>query len=645
MHNHQKHDVTGPLKALLRDLQWNLPCDIMDAVGLDIDTIGDLSRHHGHRITMVDLPKLGKLFDHALTTGFFPWSEYPTLLRYSKKARTDAVGVLSRLIGLTFRSAPSGAIIDEPDPMLVRSTRAFLFLFKKVREDCPDNVVRRSHHEFFELDAALRPPFLDWNWTGEGESPSFASFPSFAGDSHSDPHLDKLCGLLDLLSWYIVPRDEVLIDDVIGKHGPGRVSDLKKGQDKYLFPTWGKRLSRCFPPALMISHWGEIEQEFPDHWGGEPWAKLIAVPKTLDKPRLIASEPTANQWCQQSILQWIRRHMTTVANMVIDFHSQEPSKQAALEASKANSGIATVDLSSASDRLSCWTVERFFRSNPSLLEYLWSSRTAVVKSELIGKSALMHKFGAQGAATTFAVQSLVYAGCALAATLYARGFGGKFRPTMADITSATVDVRVFGDDIIVPEESLAYLWILLNHLQLKVNMDKTHHVGVFRESCGMDAFAGEEVTPLYLADVSPKVSSPTGVASWVCVSNNAHQMGYWNLSEWMMNQLPKGWLSKTVISRHIQPGVSFFTYTNGTFTSAKSRWNKDLQRTEHKVIAVKVRVSVKGRAGWSNLTQFFTENPGTPDYLEYLDRRLRAGLGFVDHHRVKVTTRWESLTL
>lgn len=88
-----------------------------------------------------------------------------------------------------------------------------------------------------------------------------------------------------------------------------------------------------------------------------------------------------------------------------------------------------------------------------------------------------------GNATTFPVQSLVFWAICVA-SMQRLGFhqpGAAF---------------VFGDDIIIPAECVENVINDLESFGLLVNKEKSFWRGGFRESCGVDAFNGVNVTPV-----------------------------------------------------------------------------------------------------------------------------------------------------
>jgi hypothetical protein len=88
-----------------------------------------------------------------------------------------------------------------------------------------------------------------------------------------------------------------------------------------------------------------------------------------------------------------------------------------------------------------------------------------------------------GNATTFPVQSLIFWAVCVA-TLESSGF---HQPN---------EVYVFGDDIIVPAVATPLIMETLAAYGLKVNQRKSFYIGAFRESCGVDAYKGVDVTPI-----------------------------------------------------------------------------------------------------------------------------------------------------
>jgi hypothetical protein len=347
-------------------------------------------------------------------------------------------------------------------------------------------------------------------------------------------------------------------------------------------------------------------------------SKLIAVPKNQEKPRLIASEPTANQFIQGGMRKYLRSCIKrTALSASIDITNQSISMGRALDVSK-DSSLATVDLKDASDRLSCWTVERALRRRPEILDALASCRSAALEDPTYtGQRIQLRKYAPQGNATVFPLQSIIYALAAIAATAWS-STGGRLRKgsdLRKAIVKASKQVTVYGDDIILPSLALPALSSLLELCQLKINGAKSHFNGTFAESCGMDAFRGTDVTPAYVRHIED-TDSPETVTSCIEVSNNFYRRGLFHTSRVIESWVPSDLLRHIPISRDPDGlPLALQTFSSGTAASRR-RFNKNLFREELFVLALETRVKRVKRDGWESLLQYFTENPSPDDFWE-----------------------------
>lgn len=659
----ERHEATQPYLALLKDVRVWLPSFVSDFEDA-VQRLQKLVRTRGVGIVLVDLPKLGKLFDKSLSTGYFQHEKVPQTLGSWKKGTVIFQSLLTKAYEVDHWDTT-----QEGHPTLIFFLRTFLYLGKKLEVECPNDAVSQTVSEFFDCDSGLRRPHLNWsrdwlatrsisglqfapqsdNVSGEREQLEF----TFGLESSGKNPPISLLSLLDRVSRRVVGQFPLLDPStMVGRHGPGAVADVDTGEDKYAFPFWPKKLDQLFPYEQHAQHRYDLHLEYTKPYSTEePPAKLLAVPKTFDKPRLITSEPTAHQFLQQGLMRWLRQNMPQLLRVTINLDSQLPSQEAALNASM-DGEMSTVDLSSASDRLSLWTIERVFSCAPSILEAMHATRTIRVTNSTgagpLKNSVVLRKYAGQGNATTFVVQSIVYAVVCMTAVIYDR-FGPKAGLSAAKLNWAAQKCRVFGDDIVIPSSAGLWLTVLLEHLQLKVNWDKTHTRGHFRESCGMDAYKGNVVTPLYMhrLSLSPK-PTPEELASWVAVSNNAHQEGLWSLASWMTSSIPdkvrwllpisrlklgsesdhvshtglslrKGVLTSAFEQRLIHAdsadgaGLRLHSYVNGT-SSKRRRFNHELQREEVYALCV-VNANVRaGRDTYDSLLQFFVEDPN-PDVM------------------------------
>jgi hypothetical protein len=99
--------------------------------------------------------------------------------------------------------------------------------------------------------------------------------------------------------------------------------------------------------------------------------------------------------------------------------------------------------------------------------------------------------------------------------------------TPLNVSKMSRGVYVYGDDIIVPVDEVATVISTFELFGLKVNLNKSFWTGKFRESCGMDAYDGKRVTPVYLRELPDGSRSKQGLVSLVSFANQLYQNGWW----------------------------------------------------------------------------------------------------------------------
>jgi hypothetical protein len=188
----------------------------------------------------------------------------------------------------------------------------------------------------------------------------------------------------------------------------------------------------------------------------------------------------------------------------------------------------------------------------------------------------LKKFASMGSALCFPVESMYFYTICVAALLKEQ----NLPVTHDNCFKVSRDVYVYGDDIVVPT---TYASVVLDYLQkynCKVNTHKTFYTGRFRESCGVDAYLGELVTPIYLRqDVPQNKQQAKRVISWSATANQFYRKGYWNTATYMHNVCEKildrfyPYLSET------SSGLGRVSFLG--FRSVR-RWNRKFQRFEVK---------------------------------------------------------------
>lgn len=644
------HEVNASYHALLDDVRGRMP-DLVPYLLEDLPKLLKLVETRGPGIVCIDLPGLGKVFDKTLSSGVFDFSKVPAPLGSQKRGF-----IFQNLLSDFLFEPHTGQIYKDVDPDFVFLMRTYFYMHKDmIKEPHPDEI-QTSVSTFIQGDQSLRTPSLSWCSDDLLDGPSRPDKLSFhdgvrewEGDLFGYRPATCRAALIRLLDRVtaLSARMQGVVDpdELCGRHGPGAVADIRTGEDKYTFPNWPRKLGRTFPYEhhAQVNEWVSFQN--PGSYSlHEPPARLLAVPKSMKGPRLITSEPTAHQFLQQGLLRWIRDTLPAHLRIAIDFKSQVPSRELALEASRTGSHM-TVDLSSASDFLSLWTVERCFRTNPSFLTALHACRTRYVCNYVKGTNperghVILRKYAGQGNATTFPVQSIVYTLLAITSVMFEE-HGRHARVTPKTLRHAARKVRVYGDDIIIPSSCGHNLAELLEFLQLKVNWAKTHHKGSFRESCGMDAYRGYDVTPLYMQ--SPTLQSkatPGELVSWIDVSNNAYTKGLWSLSNWMVEQIPQKIRADLPILRDTLACLSLVTYTRLRYFG-RTRMNSSLYRSEVRGYTVQTKEVRERRNSYQSLLQYFVERPQCGlDFLRGHEPLSNWASGWVVRRRLLLKRRW-----
>jgi hypothetical protein len=621
----------SPYAALFQDIAaWDV--GLLDSLISDYRWLERVVSSRGVSFTMIDMPEGCKVVDRALSRGHLDPKHLPkTFGKCQDGSRTFLSGLFHRCFDA------DGRLVEAVDPNHIFFLRATLLLSKKVKKDCSDATLMEAVSEFEKIDRRLRIPSLGWDLDSldfPERRLSFYSSSNRHGDVFSEgDHVPGplLRALDDVCRIVVSTMPEVIPHDIFPSHGPGAVADAPSKCDKYHIPNWPNKLEGYFPFVLFGQSREDMHlTEVVDFGVMEHPAKLIAVPKTLKSPRLIASEPVAHQYLQLGMMGWLRENLPHHIRSSINFKSQEPSRAFCLLASKTGNH-ATVDLSSASDRLSCWVVERAFAANQSLLRALHACRTRwLVNSTGHGEQYYLRlrKYAPQGNGTTFPVQTIIYAMICIAVVLYE----GGYKVTSRSIKRAARDVRVYGDDLIVPSSAVPTLDLLLSFLELKVNASKTHYSGKFRESCGIDAYDGNDVSPLYMSTLSPG-STAESLQSWIDVSNNAYHKGLWCLSDWMLAQIPHKVRALIPVADRDLSCITLRTVMAPQFS--KTRYNRDLQRAEVRALCVRTKAKRTQRETHANLLQYFVEDP---------DPTLQWQAGWLARVRLTLVKRWVPVT-
>lgn len=573
------------MKSNVRELTDYCECILMDAYAKcftdpvnfarDLKTIKSRVENEGISFLTITLPNFGLAFERALEESLVTPHGFP-----GWKFHASLPSFLKGLMRLIF-SVDTGGLLDDPNIAAVEGIRQIANTFKKLSLPCTPERESMALRGFKEIE-------------------HFLSSSMLPGDTN------LFLQISDLL-WGSVFCEDYDSLRYIPKHGPGQTAEHISGNRKYAQRTWTERLEPFFPSdsylmscftqldsdedGISSVSFARVEDELP--------VRVCLVPKTLKGPRIIAIEPVCMQYTQQALSRYIleRLALSKVTRGHINFNDQTVNRRFAISASYDKS-YATLDLSSASDRVPLSLVEYMLRSHPNLRDAILACRSNAAQlpdGEILSP---LWKFASMGSALCFPIEAMYFFTVILCAL---------FKETHLQVTSRNIlklsrDVYVYGDDLIVPVDKVKVVIETLTDFYCKVNSHKSFWKGSFRESCGMDAFRGECVTPTYLREIRPDdKDNVKGIVSWVATRNLFFKRGYWKTAAHMRKHIESIMGTLPVVEEN-SPALGWTSFLKGF---SFDRWNRKLHRFEVRAYVSSPTYKKDNLSGWSALLKFF----------------------------------------
>jgi hypothetical protein len=488
----------------------------------DITTVERRFEHEGLSFLAITLADYGKAIQKWLDQGFVVPSDAPA---FKLDRRTGLPVFLRGFLGRVFDPC-SGALLDNPDIEAIYALRQLTLMFSKIalpddpREGIARSVVnadreRLAMSEFVQCEQGVK-----------------------ASDDRLDPqYLEDFVRVSDMLfsDMFSSLESKLLWENFRCQHGPGAVADKLSSNAKWNLRTWTARLQPVFPAESHLvpnDHFtNDLEQDLNIlEPGSEIPVRVVSVPKTLKTPRIIAIEPAAMQYAQQGVLSALRDSLREdgFLSQVIGLDDQVPNQELARQGSLSGD-LATLDLSEASDRVSNQHVRAMLHDWPYLLEAIQACRSR--KADVPGFGVIrLAKFAPMGSALCFPFEAMVFL------TLI---FLGIERELSAPLSPETIhrfkeQVRVFGDDLIVPRD---YVLSVVDELEVfghRVNVSKSYWTGRFRESCGKEYYDGHDVSIVKVRQVFPtRRQDASGVVAANALRNQLYWAGLWRGAAFM----------------------------------------------------------------------------------------------------------------
>lgn len=480
-------------------------CVANESAARDVETLTSRVEHEGLSFLTITLPAFCADFERSIREGAVGSTYFRSFRKYKR-----IPAFLRGIVSLVF-DVDTGAILDEPSASAVKSVRQICLAFKKVKLPCSPGRVDKAYEGFRQDERDLSVP-LDPELVQYFERVAHVMWHDLGGDHFDDPH-------------HFIP-----------KHGPGATAEKISGNQKFIFRKWHKRLEPYFPLDLFAYHNVNAfeSKEFKEltlvERDDEQPVRVITVPKTLKSPRIIAIEPVCMQYTQQAVARGLIHALehTRISAGHVNFTDQSINRDIAMSSSMT--GIhATLDLSSASDRVPLSLVVRMLRHKPHIMRAVVACRSRNAKLQ-DGSVIRLRKFASMGSAMCFPIESMYFYTLCVAARLELH----KLPVTSRNAHRMSREVYIYGDDIIVPADEATVVMRFLQKYYCRVNMSKSFWSGSFRESCGMDAFRGVDVTPVYVREVRPHNKRDANqLVSWNATANQFYLAGLWQVSSYL----------------------------------------------------------------------------------------------------------------
>jgi hypothetical protein len=397
------------------------------------------------------------------------------------------------------------AFVLHQDARYLRSLRQLLLFYYKVEHEPTQQQIEAAQAVFESTDAGIGA--WDDAFSTLSRTPVFASARRIVGS------------VIYRIHW----------SEITPSHGPGAVYPSRDSSQKSCFRTLYSSIIEKYPYDQFFcgipSFWQDVMVD-ESIWKLDEketiQAKLTAVPKDSRGPRLICVHPAEAIWIQQGQRLLLESAITRspLTRGKINFTDQSVNGKLALTSSESGY-FCTLDLKEASDRLSKDLIKYLFGT----YAYSWLSCARADTIKLLdGRVVDLKKWAPMGNALCFPVQSLVFF------SLVHAGIRSHYGTDCNDI-------YVFGDDILFPVKYYEGAIRGLVLAGLVPNMDKTFRKGFFRESCGVDAYRGKDVTPLRVK--KQDITSAQDALSLVDLAKRLRKQGYEHCSASIYSSIRK----------------------------------------------------------------------------------------------------------
>lgn len=591
------HQLEGDLKSnvsdylelatlVYKDMVAKCPADVSDY--RDLKTIRSRVEDEGLSFLTITLPKFASDLLRGLEQGFV---DSKLFARWKRAKNSVMPAFLQGITSHIFNVETGKVIYNEVSPSnggfpsdfsyYVDAVRQICLTFNKIKMECTPKRQQLALENYIEIEN---------------------SFSKFSVPTEG---MAKFLAVSSLL-W-----DNLFSDfqctDCTPRHGPGTTAESISGNGKYRWQRWHDRLEPYFPlvgnayPLGTPIQSEELDMVTIVPETSEDPVRVVTVPKTLKAPRIIAIEPVCMQYVQQGIREWLYAKLESYRFTAghVNFRDQKVNQRFAMSSSRTGQ-FATIDLSDASDRVPRDLALAMFRSNQDLCDSIDACRSTHAElpdGQIIGP---LQKFASMGSALCFPVEAMYFYTICVMALLDCNDLSYTFR----NAYKVSRKVYVYGDDIVVPSANAEVVLDYLQKYNCKVNLNKTFFSGRFRESCGVEAVDGIDVTPIYIRNPPPENKhQASSIISWIATANLFYKKGLWKTTQFMRNKCEQLVGNIPYLPDNTE-GLGHISYLGHNVRSIE-RWNPLLQRFEVRTLVPKPVRRTDVLEGYGALTKAF----------------------------------------
>jgi len=441
-------------------------------------------RHEGITFLTVTLPKLGTAILEGLEKGFFDRS---TLTCFRWKGR--ALAYFRELTDSVFDKW--GILLEKPCAVAIYRARQLTGYFYKLALEFTSEQLESAEAKFISVDASL-------------------THDAFCHDFTDDVRrfIETMYGSPNIVDVLRQNRPRVGPGTFAGKREVEDLADMsyyefKRSASMHVIPDSYRDVAGFFKPFPTKS----VRLSYSDSDTSD-YSEVLFVPKDSRGPRTITREPLHRLKLQMAFFDYFSAHLQRVSRGRINFTDQQANQSLALFGSQ-DGKWATLDLKDASDRISVHVVRRISQNIGAIRYFVTRRSTHTILPS--GKIIELNKLAGMGSGLTFPILALlVHSAIVVSVASEAGPLYGNHRK-ISDL------VYVYGDDVVLPVEWVCAAKRGLERVGLLVNGSKSftafdHRTsGYFRESCGGDFFAGNDVgiVRLRLSNSEPMAETTT----------------------------------------------------------------------------------------------------------------------------------------